>query len=142
MPHFLIIPILTERRPCKDGTNSKNGPFQNTEFPVRNELLKLSKRWKCHVYSAFLLHKSLYQKRGLDRLNLRNWRYAFHRLQSHQVLDDGKLTEYAVVKKHFITAAVGKQYSTKHYKKASCRQKAMCIICTLPIPNYSGDMEL
>lgn len=32
-----------------------------------------------------------------------------------KVLDDGELTEDAVVKKYFITAADGKQYSTKHY---------------------------
>jgi len=32
-----------------------------------------------------------------------------------KVLDDGELVEAAVIKKYFITAADGKQYSTKHY---------------------------
>lgn len=32
-----------------------------------------------------------------------------------KILDDGELIEEAVVKKYFITAADGKQYSTKHY---------------------------
>ncbi len=32
-----------------------------------------------------------------------------------KILDDGELVEEAVVKKYFITAADGKQYSTKHY---------------------------
>lgn len=32
-----------------------------------------------------------------------------------KILDDGELVENAVVKKYFITAADGKQYSTKHY---------------------------
>ena len=37
LPHFLIIHILTERRPCKDGINSKNGSSQNAQFQVQNE---------------------------------------------------------------------------------------------------------
>ena len=32
-----------------------------------------------------------------------------------KILEDGELTEDAVVKKHFITAGDGKQYGTKHY---------------------------
>lgn len=32
-----------------------------------------------------------------------------------KILDDGELAENAVIKKYFITAADGKQYSTKHY---------------------------